>query len=116
MRPIAKGPMSGVIEARQAIVRSAEEWRTLWAEHAGTRELPPVDFTREIVVAVFAGSRPTAGYDVEVLGVRSEGDATVVEYREHRPGRDAITAQVMTSPFAIVAIPRPSGEVRFEKR
>ena len=116
VRPIVKGPSSGIGEPRQAIARSADEWEKLWAEHAGNRERPAVDFSREMVVALFAGTRPTAGYSVEIVGVRGEGDTTIVEYRESAPPRDAITAQVMTSPFVIVAIPKSAGIVRFEKR
>jgi len=116
VRPIVMGPSSGIDEPRQAIARSADEWEKLWTEHAGNRERPAVDFSREMVVALFAGTRPTAGYGVEIVGVRADGDTTIVEYRESAPPRDAITAQVMTSPFVMVAIPKSAGIVRFEKR
>ena len=49
------------------------------------------------------------------MRVREEGGATIVEYREIAPRAGAILAQVLTSPFCLVAIPARGGEVRFEK-
>ena len=82
---------------------------------ARTREAAAGDFTREMVVGVFLGSRPTAGYGVEIVRAREEAGALVVQYREGSPSRDAMTAQVITMPYHLVAVPRDEGEVRFEK-
>lgn len=115
MRTIDKGTQSRIDEARTVTVRSPEEWATLWRAHAPDKPPPPVDFTREMVVGVFIGTRPTAGYAVEIVGARQEGDALVVEYRVGSPARDAITAQILTTPYHLVAMPKSGGEVRFEK-
>ncbi len=114
-RIIDKGAQSGVDDAQQVVVRTADEWAKVWQHHGLDRPRPKVDFAREIVVGVFMGSRPTAGFDVEIVGVASEGGVTIVRYREKMPSRDAITAQVITSPYVLAAIPKTSGEVRFEK-
>ena len=113
---VARGTDSQIDEPRQAIVQSADAWRALWMEHAGGA--PPVapDFTRETIVSVFLGTRPTAGFDVEITAVLQQGMETVVEYAERRPGRDAVTAQVLTAPFHIVRIPRPPGRIVFRSR
>ena len=77
---------------------------------------PSVDFTREVVVAVFMGTRPTAGFTIEITRVRVEGPALVVTYKETRPAPDGVTAQVLTSPFHIVAVPRgTTTDVKFER-
>ena len=60
------------------------------------------------------GSRPTAGFAVEIVGYREAGSDVVVQYRETTPVRDAITAQVIVSPYHLVTIPRRSGNVTFE--
>ena len=39
----------------------------------------------------------------------------IVQYVETSPGRDAITAQMLTSPYHLVAVPMHDGEVRFQK-
>jgi hypothetical protein len=114
MRSIDKGLDSQVDDARQATVRSAAEWEKLWKQHAGERVRPAVDFSKDMVVAVFLGSRPTAGFSVEIVGAHADGSALIVQYRERRPAAGGITAQVLTSPYHIVAMPK-HGDVKFEK-
>ena len=70
---------------------------------------------KEMIVGVFMGSRPTAGFAVEVVGSREEAGALVVQYRETRPARGLITAQVITSAYHIVAMPARTGTIRFER-
>ena len=62
-----------------------------------------------MVVGVFLGSRPTAGFGVEIVSAREEQGALVVRYRETRPAADAIAAQVLTSPYHLVAVPKRGG-------
>jgi hypothetical protein len=112
---VAQGSRSNIEEARQVTVRTAAEWQALWTEHDGGAA-PAVDFAHSMVVGVFLGTRPTAGYRVEIAAVRSEGGRTVVEYVEHRPPPDALVAQVLTSPFHLVRIPRATGVVEFRRR
>jgi len=116
MRPIDKGVTSQMDDSRQASARSVSEWSKLWTQHAGERTRPDVDFSREVVVAVFMGTRPTAGFSTEIVRVREEGAALVVSYRETRPAPDSVAAQILTSPFHIVAVPRGSTtNVKFER-
>lgn len=110
---IAKGTLSGVERPRQVVVRTEADWRALWKEHAPERAAPPVDFTTRSVVAVFLGSRRTAGFDVSITAVEPRGAETVVHYRETRPGRDDMVAQVITTPFHIVSAPLLQGAVTF---
>jgi hypothetical protein len=112
---VAQGAMSNIEEPRQAVVRTAAEWQALWKEHDAQRAAPPLDFTQSIVVAVFLGTRPTSGFAVEIAAVRTEGNRVVVEYREQRPPRDALLAQVLTSPFHIVRLARTAGSIEFHR-
>jgi len=115
MRTLEKGSVSLIDGARQATARTADEWAALWRQHAPDRPRPSVDFSKEMVVGVFMGSRPTAGFAVEIVGVREEADGVVVQYRETRPSRDAMTAQVLTAPYHLVAVPKSAGAVTFEE-
>jgi VWFA-related protein len=115
MRTVARGVASRVDDARQVVARTDAEWNAVWRAHDADHPAPAVDFAREMVVGVFSGSRPTAGYGVAITGVREEGDTLVVSYRESRPIPGGITAQVLTSPFHLVAVPRHAGDVKFER-
>ena len=112
---IAKDMMSQIDSPRLAVARTAADWAKLWREHAGESRPPQVDLNARTVVAVFLGTRSSAGYAVEITGTREVNGALVVRYEERRPGRDEISAQVMTSPAVIASIPKFTGEIRFEK-
>ena len=112
---VAQGPMSNIEEPRQVVVRTAAEWQALWKEHEAQRAAPAVDFTQSIVVAVFLGTKPTAGFAAEITAVRTERNRAVVEYRERRPPRDALIAQMLTAPFHVVRLARTSGSIEFRQ-
>ncbi len=113
---IDRGDMSGIDMPRQSAVRTEAEWTALWKLHAPAKPAPAVDFTRTLVLAAFLGTRPTAGFSVEIVGARDEGGTLVVQVVEKRPPPDAITAQVLTAPYHIVAVPAHAGPVRFENQ
>ncbi len=104
---IARGDASRVSEPRRVVARTDDEWRALWAAHAGPDgQAPDVDMRSVTVAAAFAGEKPTAGYGVEI----QLRDGTLVVDEQHAaPG--GILAQVITSPFHIVSIPKSTGNV-----
>jgi hypothetical protein len=110
---VAKGDMSGVQTMRQVIVRTPTEWQKLWKEHSPDEKMPAVDFNAHMVVGIFLGSKPSSGYQVEILNVRPEGNEVVVEYTQKQPGRGMMSAQMLTEPFDLVAVPKHAGPVRF---
>jgi hypothetical protein len=112
---VARGTNSSIDESRQVVIRSAAEWQALWKAHDPNRAIPAADFTRAQVVGVFLGSRPTAGFSVEITAVKEDGERAVVEYVERRPPPGALTAQVLTSPFHLVSLPRDVGTIEFRR-
>jgi hypothetical protein len=107
---------SMVEESRTAVAWKSGEWQALWRSHAGMlKPAPVVDLTKRTVVAVFLGSRPTAGYTVEIVGTKQEGKTLVVEWREVKPKERMLLAQVLTSPAVIVSIPKFDGDIGFKK-
>src|SRR5947209_2068551 len=115
LRTVGKGPMSAIDQPRQVTVRSAAEWGALWKENGAKAPLPAVDFSREMVVGIFLGTRPTAGYGVEIIRTIGNAGALIVEYVESTPSRDAVAAQILTSPYHLAAIPKRDGTVTFKK-
>jgi hypothetical protein len=115
MKTIEKGTDSALDSAGQFTARTQAQWTKLWKSHAWDRPLPKVDFAREMVVGVFMGSRPTAGFAVEIVRTRLQQGTLIVEYRETPPPADAMTAQILTAPYHLAAIPKFAGPVKFEK-
>jgi len=115
-RTIEKGDQSNIEDARQMVVRTDAEWARLWQQHSFDRPKPAIDFAKETVVAVFMGSRPNAGFSTAVVSATEGGGALVIRYTETQPAKGALTAQVITFPYHIVAIPKATAtNVKFEK-
>ena len=115
IRTVGKGPMSAIDEPRRVTVRSAAEWGAIWKENGANAPLPAVDFSREMVAGIFLGSRPTAGYGVEIVRAVGNSGALIVEYVETAPSRDTVTAQILTAPYHLAAMPKHDGEITFKK-
>jgi protease stability complex PrcB-like protein len=115
VRTIDKGGQSNIEAAKQVVAKTPQEFAALWQPHNGDKPAPKVDFATEMVVAVFMGSRPTAGFSVEILSAAERGGQLVVTYRERMPSEGAMTAQVLTAPYHIAAIPKSDKPVSFEK-
>ena len=115
MKTIDKGDHSNMDDAKQIAVKTEVAWKQLWQQHSPDRPRPAVDFTKEMAVGVFLGSRPTAGYKVEIVGASETNGTLVVRYREAPPPRGMMTAQVVTSPYHVVTVPFFPGDVKFER-
>ena len=115
IQTIATDMMSHVEAPKQAVARTPAEWTALWRQHAGDTAPPKVDLGSRTVVAVFLGTRMSAGYAVEITATRQDKGALIVQWRERRPEPGMVTAQVLTSPAHIATIPKFAGEIRFEK-
>jgi hypothetical protein len=91
MKTIDAGTQSQIEQPEQVTARSAEDWAKLWRQHSWDREAPAVDFARDMVVGVFLGGRPTAGFGIQIVCAREEHGALVVQYR--RRGRQAVRSR-----------------------
>src|SRR5262249_61966308 len=60
LRTIEKGDQSSIEDAKQVLVRTDAEWARLYRQHNFVKAAPTIDFSKEMIVAVFMGSRPTA--------------------------------------------------------
>ena len=110
---VDRGVRSRVREPLQAVIRTPAEWDTLWTRHAGRpASPPPVDFAGEMVIAIFVGTRPTDGYQVDITELRATDQGIEVTYRERTPPPGALVHPVLTAPFHIIRVPRSEEPVR----
>jgi len=112
---IAKGHLSQIEEPRTVVVRSAEEWAALWKEHAPDSKAAAVDFKQSMVLAVFAGTKSTAGHGVEITEVDAREFETIVTYTESAPGPSDMVAQMLTMPFHVVRTDARAEKVIFKR-
>jgi hypothetical protein len=111
---VAKGAVSGVPDGREVIARNAAEWSALWRPLSHGLTAPVVAFENTMIVGVFLGARPTAGYEPEIVRVVREGESLVIEWRELEP-RDTGNPPNETTPFVMAGVPQHAGDVRFRK-
>ena len=109
---VAGGYSSQIDEPRRVVVRTEAEFQALWKSHS-TAPVPKVDFSKSIVVGIFLGMKPTAGYTVGITAVRRTPKGAVVEFIEGAPEKDKMVAQMLTSPFQLVSIPKDVETVEF---
>ena len=92
-------------DPRVMVIRTQADWDRFWTTIVGVETVPPVELTGNMAVAVLLGDRPTAGYTVTIAGVQRVEDRLDVNYRVRAPQPNEITAQVITSPFAVAIVP-----------
>ena len=115
-RTLSQGDHTQIMSAREVVVRTPADWDALWRAHVPTPPPAAPDFSKEMVVGVFLGTKPTPGYGVTIVSATTEAGVVRVRYREASPPADAISAQVITYPFHIVAVPKSAAvDVKFDK-
>jgi len=115
-KTIEKGDQSNVDDAKRVVVRTDAEWTRLWQQHAPDRPRPAVDFSKDMVVGVFMGSRPNAGFSTAIVSTTAANGALIVRYTETQPKPGTVSAQILTFPYHIVAIPKATvTDVKFDK-
>ena len=112
---VAGGYSSQIDEPRRVVVRTDAEFQALWKAHS-TAPAPKVDFSKSIVVGIFLGMKPTAGYTVGITAVRRTPKGAIVEFVEGVPAKDKMVAQMLTFPFELVSIPRDVETVEFLRK
>ncbi|HLM01939.1 MAG TPA: protease complex subunit PrcB family protein [Pyrinomonadaceae bacterium] len=97
---IAEGMNAKTEEPFLFVARDAKTYALLQALVENLPDASGVDFTREAVVAAFAGTKPTAGWEVLI---RRLSDKILIDLNE--PRKDMMHAQMLTAPYKIALVP-----------
>ena len=107
---IDKGEYSGKVTREQFVMESLDQWGEFWDRHASVHvpapNAPEVDFSEEMVVAVFSGEKPTGGYSIEITQVEPGEDKVTIFFEEVSPERGQPVTEALTQPFHIVKVSR----------
>jgi hypothetical protein len=110
-RTLARGSQSGVKKAERVVVKTQDEWTALWKRHAGeapAADAPKVDWSKEMVLGAFLGTRNTGGYALQITGAKEQDGKLVVQVEAKTPRPGGFVTQTITAPFHLVAVPRSS--------
>lgn len=116
LRSLAKTGNSRIKTARDEVIRDKSRYQELWQEHAGTESSPPpVDFSKEMALAVFMGQKKSGGYSVTIDKALQSGQNLTVHVTEKSPAPDTFVTQVLTAPAHWVSLSKVSGQVTFQR-
>lgn len=111
---VAGGGMSGVNEPGGRVIKNLTEWQTLVGEVMGESTVASaVDFNKDMVIAVYAGEKPSGGYAIQVKRIELSPTEIVVSAKVIAPNPGDATITVLTSPFQWVKVHRSDLPVRF---
>ena len=102
---LARGAHSTVTARANYLVTSPGQLAQLWKMVDAAGQAPLVDFSSDSVIAVFAGTEPTAGYAIAVSKV-TDGQVRLVTVTLTAPDSTCILAQSKTAPYQIVELPK----------
>jgi len=113
------GTYSQQKEASYMVFKNLVAWQKfsesdsdIYSEHP---DIDMTDFSSNMLVAVFIGEKPTAGYSVEITEIDKGTDKIIVKYKINAPAKDSITAQVLTHPYCIKATATSTLPVEFQE-
>jgi hypothetical protein len=89
--------------AFEAIIRDECTFEDFWVQHSSL-PVPSVDFTKDYVIAVVAGSRPSGCYGMEIDAVFAADCGVKIHVRERIPCPDEFCTRALTNPFHIIRI------------
>lgn len=99
VKTLAQGSYGEITEPFLYVARDAESY-------AGLKNLltdlpaSDIDFSKQAVVAAFAGTKNTGGYSVEI---RKIGEKVLIFVNE--PPKDALVTEALTMPYKVAAVP-----------
>jgi hypothetical protein len=114
---------SGIHSQARQVIQDEATWRAVWqqifAGRVPQRELEPVDFSKETVLLAAMGDCSNSGFSILIDGVFTDGTGTTAAVSSTSPDPmcmgGMMTAQVITQPLDVVAIPKASA-VTFAER
>jgi hypothetical protein len=107
---------SGLTHPENAVLRENDSFQKLWNGVYQNRipapEMPKIDFTRKMVLAVAVGYGNACTF-VSIEKVSVSGEALQVNYHVIQPAEGIACAMIATSPVAMVVVDRIDAQVNF---
>lgn len=93
--------------------RFEEFWESLHQNKTPIPNLPDIDFSNQMVIAVTMETQPSGGYGIRITQVRLKNGILGVKVLNTKPGDDCITTGAITTPYHLVKLDKRSEEVEF---
>jgi hypothetical protein len=109
---------NGPPASSRVVVRNQAEWVAFWNKaHALIQPFPPllpVDFTKDMVVAVMLGQQSTIGYRLKIDNVYEVPREVIVEAQATKPAAGCSLPTQLSAPYHIVKFPKSAKPIVFD--
>ena len=95
---------SDLDESLGLLIDSQDEWDDVWDEIGRGGPPPEIDFRRDELLLVSAGSQPNGCYSLQIRRVRLRGGSLDVEAELNEPGRGCLCPDGIVRPVHVVRI------------
>lgn len=107
-------------ERKAFVFKDAESFGDFWNKYCqaydfkGNKLLPPkIDFSQNMLVAIFMGKCPTGGYAIKVTKIEEKKNKIKVFIKESGPPEDAIVPMVITYPGILLKLKKQNKPFEF---
>ncbi|MFL5510749.1 MAG: protease complex subunit PrcB family protein [Gemmatimonadaceae bacterium] len=109
---------SGFDKPARLAVRDALTWQMVWTQiyqgQSPTPPLPPIDFSRDMIIVAALGARSTGGYRILIDEAHdAANNAIEVAIRSVSPGPSCPVTEAFTQPIDVARMPRSNAAVHF---
>ncbi|MFL6675990.1 MAG: hypothetical protein ACJ8LG_22195 [Massilia sp.] len=113
-RTIDQTTRSDISIARNVVIKDPGSWSALWVQHAGAgAALPVIDFSKQMVIAVFLGNQSGGCYSTNIKQVSQFANKLTVLHADTVPGPTVLCTMQVTRPAHLVAVDRSDQTVEF---
>lgn len=102
------------VTAGQYVLRSTSEWSNFWSllksSYVPQPQLPSVNFSDNVVLAVVDSPRATGGYSITITSVQTSSTGVIVRAVHQSPGQNCMVTEAFEQPYDIITAPVFSGE------
>jgi hypothetical protein len=117
-RVLSEGTTSGWTQQKLLSLRSVRELTEFWSVHrnGNLRDLPKINFKKQMVIAVCMGERRTGGYSIQIKNIINTAKALLVDVVVTRPRPGTARTMMINQPHMVVVLPRIDKPVKYKLR
>ncbi len=97
----------------EELVTDTDSFQKIWQNCPTNKPQPTVDFTKQAVIVLLAGSKPTTGYSIAVSRLEETDTQLIVHYKVGIPPAGGPVGEIVTRPWFLQIIPKPSKPIIF---
>ncbi|MDR7372097.1 protease complex subunit PrcB family protein [Flavobacterium aquidurense] len=100
------------------VFSTQEKMESYFTKHENTCTVPSdptIDFTKNYLVSIFAGQKPTSGYEIKITSIIENNCEIVINFYEKAPQVGEVVTQTPTYPADYILIPKTSKSIIFNR-